>query len=252
MHHRARPSFRPALAAAALGASITLVAGCGGTGSEAGSGSKSSGPTAGTTATAGSTSATASTSGAHNDADVAFATGMIPHHRQAIEMAEMAEARARSSQVRTLAARIKAAQGPEITTMSGWLTAWGQPVPTGSGMSSDMSSGMSSGMSSDMSSATSSKDHSGHSRSGTTGASREGMAGMMSEQDMQMMRRMSGTAFDRAFLTGMVAHHRGAVEMAETELRDGANAEAKRLAQSIIDSQNAEIDEMRHLLQQLR
>ena len=63
-----------------------------------------------------------------NDADVAFATDMIPHHQQAVQMAELAADRAGSDQVRQLAEDIEAAQGPEIDTMTGWLDDWGQEV----------------------------------------------------------------------------------------------------------------------------
>jgi hypothetical protein len=67
---------------------------------------------------------------AFNDADVTFAQGMIPHHQQAIEMADIAldPATGASAQVRDLATRIKAGQDPEIQLMTGWLAAWGQPA----------------------------------------------------------------------------------------------------------------------------
>jgi uncharacterized protein (DUF305 family) len=64
-----------------------------------------------------------------NDADVAFAQGMIPHHEQAIEMSELADGRAQSAEVKELATAIKAAQGPEIQTMTNWLESWGEDVP---------------------------------------------------------------------------------------------------------------------------
>jgi len=60
-----------------------------------------------------------------NDADVAFAQQMIPHHQQAVEMAQLAETRAESPEVKDLAADIEAAQDPEIETMTGWLDSWG-------------------------------------------------------------------------------------------------------------------------------
>ena len=69
------------------------------------------------------------TAAEHNDADVTFAQEMIPHHEQAIRMAELAEARAESQEVKALAADIEAAQGPEIETMTDWLESWGEDVP---------------------------------------------------------------------------------------------------------------------------
>ncbi len=147
----------------------------------------------------------------HNEADVAFAHGMIPHHRQAIEMSEMALGQAVSQQVKELAARIKAAQEPEISQMTGLLESWGQPV---------------------------SPEHAGH-----------GGSGMLPQAEMARLRQASGAEFDRLFLEGMIRHHEGAVGMAQEELDKGQNPQAKELARRIIDSQQAEIGEMRRLLQ---
>jgi uncharacterized protein (DUF305 family) len=150
---------------------------------------------------------------------VAFAQGMIPHHRQAVAMADLAPSRAKSAEVKDLAAKIKKAQGPEITTMSGWLKTWGEKVPAG-----DMP-GME-GM-----------DHSGHN-----------MSGMMSDQDMNKLTKLSGAAFDTAFLQMMVDHHQGAVDMARTEQSKGAYGPAETLAKSIVTSQSAEITQMNKML----
>jgi uncharacterized protein (DUF305 family) len=159
---------------------------------------------------------------AHNAQDVAFAQGMIPHHRQALEMARLAADRSASAEVEDLAARIEKAQDPEITTMTGWLTAWGEEVPEAAGSAESMP-----GM-----------DHSAHS----------GMPGMMDGQDMAELEKASGRAFDTRFLTMMVEHHQGAVEMAGTEKADGRYAPVKALADDIVTAQNAEITEMNTLL----
>ncbi|MDN5766334.1 MAG: DUF305 domain-containing protein [Humibacillus sp.] len=156
-------------------------------------------------------------SGQHNVADITFAAGMVPHHQQAVTMSQMARKQAASPQVKALAADIQAAQGPEIQTMTGWLTAWGQPAPTSGGH--DMS------------------------QMGGTG-----MGGMMTDEQMQQLSAASGAAFDRMWLQMMVAHHQGAVEMSGTELSDGKNADAKKLAQQIIDAQKQEITVMKQLL----
>lgn len=159
---------------------------------------------------------------AHNDADVAFAQGMIPHHEQAIEMAEMALENSDSDEVKDLATRIKTAQGPEIERMKGWLEDWDEPVQAkdGGGMSGmEMGGGSSSG------------------------------EGMMSDKDMKEMSAASGAAFDELFLEGMIAHHKGAVAMAEIELEEGEFPAAKTLAQEIVDAQEAEIAEMEALLE---
>jgi uncharacterized protein (DUF305 family) len=157
------------------------------------------------------TETTEAAAGAEFDgADVTFAQGMIPHHEQAVEMADLADGRAESPEVIDLAERIKAAQGPEIEQMRGWLEDWGEEAPEA-------------------------MDH-------------EGMSGMMSEGDMTALEDASGAEFDEMFLTMMIEHHEGAIEQAETELAEGRNAEARELAQAIIDAQQAEIEEMQGIL----
>lgn len=152
-------------------------------------------------------------------ADAAFATGMIPHHRQAVAMAELASSRADSREVKELAETIGAAQRPEIETMSGWLRSWGEKVPAEEG-----------GM------------H--HSAGGHDG----GMPGMMTGQQMDRLRKASGADFDGKFLDMMVEHHEGAVRMARAEQKSGAYAPARKLAGKIITDQESEIERMNALL----
>ena len=165
-------------------------------------------------------SAGASVSTGHNKADATFAQEMIPHHGQAIDMAKMAKAQASSAEVKTLAAEIEAAQGPEIAKMTGWLKAWGEDVP-----STDMA-GMP-GM-----------DH----------GSDQIMPGMMTNDDMKQLGNAHGTDFDQMFLQMMIKHHEGALEMAKTEKAQGKNPQAVKLAESIEASQTAEIAKMRRML----
>ncbi|ODA71580.1 DUF305 domain-containing protein [Streptomyces sp. AVP053U2] len=164
-----------------------------------------------------SASASASSQGQQNAADVAFAKGMIPHHRQAVEMADLAPSRAGSAEVKALAEQIKKAQDPEIKTLSGWLTSWGEEVPAEGTM-----------------------DHSEH------GAS--GMSGMMTAEEMDKLKDSSGKAFDTAFMEMMIKHHESAVSMAETEKADGFYEPATKMADAIISSQTAEITHMSELL----
>ena len=155
--------------------------------------------------------------GPHNSADVAFATNMIPHHRQAVQMADMALSKATNAQVMSLAATIKGDQNPEIVKMSGWLADWGKPVP-----SSAM--GSMGGMS---------------------------MPGMMSEADMSRLGKATGATFDRIWVQMMITHHQGALNMAKTELNAGQNPGAHSLARSITTSQSAQISQLRALMTQL-
>jgi len=149
----------------------------------------------------------------HNSADVTFATDMIPHHRQAVQMAEMAATRAESPEVLELAEEIAGAQEPEIETMSGWLEEWEEPLPEEMG-------GMDMG----------------------------GMPGMMSEEQMQGLEEASGLAYDEMFLEMMIEHHTGAIQMAQTEQSEGLYAEAIELAEQIESAQRDEIETMQDLL----
>ena len=201
-----------ALPAAALTALV--LAGCGSDDTPAAA------PASATTAAAPSTSASAGVSAEHNAADIMFAQMMIPHHRQAIDMAKMASTRASSADVKALATKIWTAQDPEIQTMSTWLLTWKAAVPTGMpGM--DMGDG---------------------------GMSMPSMPGAMSDADMKKLESLSGAAFDKEFLTMMTAHHKGAIQMAQEEQKNGKNPEAVALAGKIVTDQTAEIAEIQKLL----
>jgi uncharacterized protein (DUF305 family) len=177
----------------------------------------------------GSPSATASSTAVatFNNADVAFAQMMIPHHQQAVAMATLAETRAQDNELKQLAAQIKAAQDPEITTMTGWLAAWGQPTTSSSASSMPGMPGMSS-------------------MPGTSS-----MPGMMSDQDMAKLEAAKGTAFDRMFAQLMIAHHNGAIAMARDEQAKGANPQAKALAVTIEKTQTAEVAKLQQILNRL-
>ncbi|MFD5453432.1 MULTISPECIES: DUF305 domain-containing protein [unclassified Streptomyces] len=212
---RTRSLVRRCAAVAAAGAATLVLAACGGAGDD-GTPAGHGGHNAASPSAPSSASASAP-QGRHNAADVAFAKGMIPHHRQAVEMAGLAPDRARSAEVKQLAEDIRKAQDPEIRTLSGWLVSWGEEVPAEGAM-----------------------DHSMHGMDGT--------GGMMTAQDMTELENASGKAFDTAFLEMMVEHHEGAVEMARTEQADGAHGPARAMAGEIITSQSAEIERMNSLL----
>lgn len=154
---------------------------------------------------------------AHNDADVRFAQMMIVHHRDAIEMAEMAPARTTDRDVQVLAADIAAAQGPEIDLLVGWLEDWGAEIP-------DEHAGMAPMEHGDV------------------------MPGAMSDAQMAQLEAAKGAQFDTAFLTMMIDHHQGAIEMAQEELAAGADPAALELADAIVTDQSAQIAEMERML----
>lgn len=211
--NRKRSLVRRTAVVAASGVAALVLAACGGSGDDTGAAGHGGHQA---TDSASAASSAPATQGQHNAADVAFAQGMIPHHRQAVEMADLAPDRARSAEVKKLAAEIKKAQAPEIEKLSGWLTSWGETVPAEGAMEHSMHGG--------------------------------GMEGMMSAEEMTALENASGEAFDTSFMEMMIKHHEGAVEMAKTEQSDGAHAPARKMAADIIASQSAEIEQMKKLL----
>ena len=198
---------------AALGA-VLLVTACGATdGHDAGH------PHA-AASSAGSAASAAPSAGPFNGTDVQFATDMIPHHRQAVDMAALAATKAADPGVKAIAAKIRAAQEPEIATMAGWLTAWGEPVPSPGAMHHDM---------------------------GDMG----GMPGMLTDTELRQLGAASGAAFDKLFLTLMITHHEGAGETATTVQAQGSSPAVKQLAGAVVTGQTAEITEMKALLAKL-
>jgi len=160
-----------------------------------------------------------------NDSDVMFVQGMIPHHEQAVAMADLAldPAAGASQDVMSLATRIKNAQTPEIELMNSWLTAWSVPRQTyiaGENM-----------------------DH-----TDTGGMHAHNMIGIMSANEMTALKSSTGAAFDTAWLYGMIKHHQGAIMMAYGVKTNGKNLDVINLADQIILSQTAEIAEMQRML----
>ena len=163
----------------------------------------------------------AASASAGSEADITFAQLMIPHHEQAVQMADMALAQATTPEVKQLAQQIKDAQDPEIQRMRGWLTAWGAP---------EQMAGMQ-GM-----------DH------GNMDMGGQSADGMMSDEDMSALMDAKGADFDQMWLTMMIAHHKGAIQMAETVKQQSQNTDVTALADAIISAQQDEISTMDQLL----
>jgi uncharacterized protein (DUF305 family) len=204
--------FTPPLVALALAA--TLVA-CGSDDSTAGDAPAAA--TIAATAVPADAPAGSTETGAFNTADIEFAQGMIAHHEQAIEMAEIAldPNVGASAEVADLATRIRGGQDPEVELMSGWLEAAGEPVTM------DLSDG--------------------HEMSE--------MEGMMTAEQMDAMAAMTGTGFDQMWLEMMIAHHEGAITQSQEVMAKGSNPDVLALADQIISAQQGEITEMQALLQ---
>ncbi|MCM3555778.1 DUF305 domain-containing protein [Janibacter melonis] len=153
-----------------------------------------------------------STTAEGRQGDIMFAQMMIPHHEQAIAMADLAldpSANA-SEQVRDFAKDIKGAQGPEIQTMESWLEDWDAPTASSTGM--------------------------------------EHGSGMMTQEQMAALTSATGAEFDRQWLTLMIQHHQGAVTMADQVLTTTEDDAVERMAKAIVKTQKAEITAMQREL----
>ena len=156
----------------------------------------------------GSMSSDEDASSAYSDDELMFAQMMIPHHSQAVTMSELALANSANPEILSMATAIRDAQAPEIKQMQSWL---------------DQS------------------DYSG------THAGHMDMGGMLSDEELAKLAIAKGAAVDRLFLEGMIAHHEGAIQMAEM-IEDSTNSEVKKLFTNIVSSQSAEIEAMKALL----
>jgi uncharacterized protein (DUF305 family) len=166
---------------------------------------------------AGEEDAAAEDEGEHNEADVEFVQGMIPHHEGAIEMAELVEGRTERQELIDLADEIIEVQDAEIEQLRGMLERMGAGEMA---MDDDMG---------DM-------DH--------------GDMGMMDEAEMEELRELEGDEFDRRFMEAMIVHHEGAIDMAERVLAEGQDAEVAGLAEAVIAAQEAEIEQMQQWLEE--
>jgi uncharacterized protein (DUF305 family) len=149
--------------------------------------------------------ASSSESAPGNGIDRAFATAMIPHHRSAVDMAEIAKEKSERSEIKQLADAIVTAQNAEIeqlTALDQQLKDAGVPA-------------------------------------GQLGVPEHEM---VMEDDASMLE--DARPFDREFIDMMIPHHQGAIRMARAELENGQNRELKALAEAIVDAQSKEIDEM--------
>mgnify|MGYP003342828710 CR=1 FL=1 len=156
-----------------------------------------------------------------NKADEKFVQEMIPHHEQAVTMSEMVTNVEVSEETATLATEIISAQAIEIELMRGFLGEWGVEFDP------------------------SSDPHSGHMMSG------DDSHGMMTDKELAELENLKGSNFEKMWLTMMLAHHKGAIKMAETVIADGKDSRVKTLANTVISTQQREIELINALLANL-
>ena len=142
---------------------------------------------------------------AHNSADVMFAQMMVPHHQQAIDMADMAlnPSHHASEELQNLATGMKTAQTTEVATLTQLLGQWGE---------------------------SSAMHHHG-----------DTMDGMLSNDELSALAEQQGPAFDQSWARAMISHHRGAIAMAQDIATSGVNRKVRELARDIVKAQRNEI-----------
>ncbi|HEX5534273.1 MAG TPA: DUF305 domain-containing protein [Actinomycetales bacterium] len=160
-------------------------------------------------------------------ADVSFVAGMIPHHQQALVLADLVPQRASDRRVVGLASRIADIQGAEIGVYRRWLSERGlneNGKPLGK-----------------------KEVHLKHGEQGHGHA----MPGMATDEELAELAALSGEDFDRRWLELMIAHHRGALQMADERDREGGrDVRADELAADVVVTQIAEIQRMEKWLQE--
>jgi uncharacterized protein (DUF305 family) len=155
------------------------------------------------------------TEGGYSELDVRFVEQMIPHHRQALELAGLAAGRAEDERVLLVADRILAGQGAEITALENWLVQRDLAVPA----------------------ADTTHDHA--------------LPGMVTPLQLEQLANTDGTEFDELFLTYMSQHHAGAIEMSAPVIEGGTDQIAMEIATDVSVTQGIEIDRMREILDSL-
>jgi uncharacterized protein (DUF305 family) len=155
---------------------------------------------------------------APNERDLTYVVGMIEHHRQAVDMTALAPERASNETVRGLASRIHDTQGPEIGAMEQWQKQFSANA-----------------------------EQHGHS-SALPHVDHASMPGMASAEDMAALKAATGGEFDRLFVKLMIAHHKGALKMAEDVLANGVDVKVEEMATDVIATQTDEINRMQTLV----
>jgi uncharacterized protein (DUF305 family) len=157
----------------------------------------------------------------HAPGDVAFISGMITHHAQAIEMVNLLKSRTDSESMRMMALRIEVSQNDEIAWMRRWLEERKQPLPA---------------------------EHAHHMPGGM-------MPGMLTDAEMTKLAAAKGPEFDRLFLEGMIKHHMGALIMVEELFNAPGSAQQADMfdfASHVDADQRMEISRMTQMLKDMK
>ncbi len=157
----------------------------------------------------------------YNSDDVAFASNMIADHRQAIELLKLVPERSTNPALAALASEISAVQQPEINILKVLLVQWNENVELGDEVDGE------------------------ERQAGPTPA----MPVTVDDATMTKLASLRGAEFDALWLKSMISHHQGSLEIANAEIADGANADARALAKTMAAQQEAEIEQMKKMLE---
>ncbi|BBY74220.1 hypothetical protein MPRF_11190 [Mycolicibacterium parafortuitum] len=156
----------------------------------------------------------------YNSADITFATLMIKHHQQAIELAKLAGPRSANTEINGLADQIVATQQPEINILNVFLVQWDENPDI--------------------------RTDGGGEAPEATGAS---VPGMVDDATMARLESLTGPEFDKLWLESMVGQHQGGVAIANDEIADGANVDAVSIARTIVAGLDPQIAQMKKMLE---
>ena len=166
----------------------------------------------------------------YTDADVDFMSGMIPHHAQAVIMAGWCGSHGARKELAILCERMVVAQRDEIALMQQWLRDRGLAVPDAA--STRHRHRLPGGAVHDML-----------------------MPGMLTDEELAALDRARGAEFDRLFLTGMIKHHQGAIDMVDVLFKSHGAAQDEtvfKFANDVQVDQAIEIDVMKEMLQEIK
>lgn len=161
-----------------------------------------------------------------NEADIAFATDMVPHHAQAIDLSRTATERSANREVVRLAEQIVAVAQPELNILNVFLVQWNENVRWNE------------------------NPENGTGADGPDGpVADEDRPGTVDDATIARLGSLSGPEFDRLWLQSMIGQNRGAIEIANAEIADGTNVDAISIARTIVAGQQAQIAKMTQILE---
>ena len=171
-------------------------------------------------------------------AEAGFSRDMQTHHNQGVELSFIIRDLTDDDEVRLLAYDIATTQGAQSGMMRGWLAAWGLPQASSEPSMTWMTRPTLEGE--------------GHDHGSGDDAHQPGepMPGLATPEQIAELKTLEGVAAERMFLELMIAHHQGAIDMAEAVLDRSTNSTVRTFATGVVKAQQSEIDLMESMLEE--